>query len=130
MNFYLLDTHAFYFWVTKSTISDEFIAFLDSQNQKENLMISSVSFWELALLCQSGRMTISNLMQWKNDVVKHSGIRLIDPNADEMIDSTLLPTHHKDPFDRLLIAQAISNKAFLVTRDKLIKNYHVKTFWM
>ena len=130
MNAYLLDTHAFYFWVTKTTISDEFIDFLDAQNQKANLLVSSVSFWELALLCQAGRITISNVNQWKNDVLKHSGITLIDPNADEMIASTLLPKHHKDPFDRLLISQASRNKAFLVTRDKLIKNYNVKIFWM
>lgn len=47
-----------------------------------------------------------------------------------MIESTLLPDYHKDPFDRLLIAQAMSNNALLVTKDKTISRYTIETFWM
>jgi len=44
--------------------------------------------------------------------------------------STLLPDYHKDPFDRLLIAQALNSNAVLVTRDKEMSKYAVETFWL
>jgi len=56
--------------------------------------------------------------------------QIIDPNASEMIDSTLLPNYHKDPFDRLLIVQANCNDAIFVTKDETVKAYSVRTFWI
>jgi PIN domain nuclease of toxin-antitoxin system len=47
-----------------------------------------------------------------------------------MINSTLLPDHHKDPFDRLLVVQANQNSLLIVTKDKNIDKYEVETFWM
>ena len=47
-----------------------------------------------------------------------------------MIDSTLLPDHLKDPFDRLLIAQSNHHEAILVTKDEKIQKYMVSTFWI
>lgn len=46
------------------------------------------------------------------------------------IDSTLLPDYHKDPFDRLLVAQANQNSLLIVTKDRNIDKYEVETFWM
>ena len=67
---------------------------------------------------------------WKNEILSNTNIKLINPTSSEMIDSTLLPDHHKDPFDRLLIAQAYRNKLLLVTKDKKIQKYTVSTFWI
>jgi len=47
---YLLDTHALIFWFSKENVSQEYIDFLDEQNELENLYVSSISFWETALL--------------------------------------------------------------------------------
>ncbi len=54
----------------------------------------------------------------------------MDPSASAMIDSVLLPDIHKDPFDRLLIAQANQNHFLLVTKDQTIQKYEVETFWI
>jgi PIN domain nuclease of toxin-antitoxin system len=67
---------------------------------------------------------------WKNEVIQNSNLQLIDPSAADMIDSTLLPQRHKDPFDRLLIAQAINNGFLLVTKDKAFSGYQVSLFWI
>jgi PIN domain nuclease of toxin-antitoxin system len=127
---YLLDTHALVFWVEKEKVSPNFIDFFDRQGKKGNVYISSASIWEIALLKKKGRLAIENLHQWKNDILTYSPVKMIDPTVSDMIDSTLLPDHHKDPFDRLLIAQAINNTAYLVTRDEIITRYSVKTFWI
>lgn len=126
---YLLDTHALVFWVEKQDVSPDFIDFFDSESEKGALLISSASLWEIALLKKKGRLQIKDIHQWKNDLLSYSNVKMIDPTASDMIDSTLFPDFHNDPFDRLLIAQAINNKAVLVSRDKKISDYTVETFW-
>jgi len=127
---YLFDTHALIFWNNNESVSKEFIRFFDNQAHKGNLYISSISFWEIALLVKKGRMSISNMHGWKNEILSNTNILLVEPSASEMIHSTRLPDHHKDPFDRLLIAQANQNRLRIVTKDRQIDKYEVETFWM
>ena len=127
---YLLDTHALIFWVEREEVSTEFIEFLDMQAEKGKILISSASIWEIALLKKKDRLDIDDVHQWKDDIIIYSQAKILDPTADDMIDSTLLPDHHKDPFDRLLIAQAINNNAIFITRDRNISRYSLETFWM
>jgi PIN domain nuclease of toxin-antitoxin system len=127
---YLFDTHALIFWYQQTDVSAEFIDFFGKQNRQGQLFISSISFWEIALLAQKGRVTISDVPAWTNELLNLSGIHLLEPSVAEMIDSTLLPPHHKDPFDRLLIAQANQRNLILVSRDKTIQKYDVPCIWM
>jgi PIN domain nuclease of toxin-antitoxin system len=127
---YLFDTHALIFWSNKESVSDEFIKFFDKQDHQGNIVISSISFWEIALLVKKGKLEISDTPIWKNEILNNTNVQLIDPTASEMIDSTLLPDHHKDPFDRLLIAQAYNHDLLLVTKDIHIQQYSVSTFWI
>ena len=127
---YLFDTHVLVFWNNKEIVSEEFINFFDNQMQQGRLYVSSISFWEIALLIKKGKIEISDLHAWKNEILNNTNIRLIEPSVSEMIDSTLLPDHHKDPFDRLLIVQANQNKFLIVTKDRDIHKYQVKTFWI
>lgn len=127
---YLFDTHALLFWTIRESVSDEFIAFFDKEERKGNLFVSSISFWEIALLVRKGRIEISDVHRWKNEILNYTNVKLIDPTASEMIDSTLLPDLHKDPFDRLLLAQAVKRNVILVTRDALIRQYDIPTFWL
>ncbi|MBI4411143.1 MAG: type II toxin-antitoxin system VapC family toxin [Deltaproteobacteria bacterium] len=126
---YLLDTHAFYAWVTRQNVSEEFCTFFDEQNEKEAVYVSTISFWEIALLCRVKKLEIKNVEKWAGEVVERSQINVIHPGIQEMIRSTLLPNHHKDPFDRLLVSQARHLKARLVTKDSLIRKYEVEVFW-
>jgi len=127
---YLLDTHALVSWVEKKEVSPDFIEFFDMQGKKGKVLISSASIWEIALLKKKGRLDVDDLYQWKDDILAHSLAKMLDPSVADMIDSTLLPDYHKDPFDRLLIAQALNSKAVLVTRDKEISKYSVEIFWL
>ena len=129
-NKFLFDTHALIFWINKEEVSAEFIDFFDAQTQKGNVFISSASIWEIALLTKKGRLSIPDLYQWKNDLLVQSSIQLVELDAADMIDSTLLPYFHKDPFDRLLIAQAYNNDFILVSRDKIVASYPVERFWI
>lgn len=129
-NAYLMDTHALIFWNNKESVSDAFVHFFDEQVQQGRLYVSSISFWEIALLVKKGRLAISDIHAWKKELFIHTNIQLIDPTAEEMVDSTLLPNYHTDHFDRLLISQANQNKLSIVTKDATIKKSKVKTFWI
>lgn len=126
---YLLDTHALVFWVEKEQVSPGFIEFFDMQSRKGNVYVSSISIWEIALLKKKGRLEIEDIHRWKDDLLAHSAVKMIDPTTSDMIDSTLLPDHHKDPFDRLLVAQAINSGAVMVTRDEMMSRYSIQTLW-
>jgi PIN domain nuclease of toxin-antitoxin system len=127
---YLFDTHALIFWHQQAEVSEAFVAFFDEQSKQGQLFVSSATFWEIGLLAQKGRITISDVKAWANELLALSGIRLAEPSVAEMVDSTLLPNHHKDPFDRLLIAQARHRDFIFVTRDALIQEYEVTAFWL
>jgi len=128
--YYLLDTHAVMFWNLKEEMSMKFVQFLDEQDKLGHLLISSISFWEIALLVKKGKVALNNIHAWKAELFKNTNLKLINPSVDEMIDATLLPNIHKDPFDRLLIIQANHHGALLVTKDLIIPQYDVQTFWM
>ncbi len=126
---YLLDTHALVFWSLGQGMSPRLTAFLDRANADGRLHVSAVSFWEAALLCAKGRLAIDDVAAWKEELVRLSGISLVTPDADAMLASVGLPPHHKDPMDRLLVAQAMAMGATLVSRDAVLARYPVKLFW-
>ncbi|MDQ7831922.1 MAG: type II toxin-antitoxin system VapC family toxin [Desulfovibrionaceae bacterium] len=126
----LLDTHAMVFWSTGENMSAGFRAELDDLAGSGGVFVSSVSFWELALLARKGWVEIVDVAMWKDRFLELSGAILIDPSADEMIASAFLPLHHRDPFDRLLVTQAMALPAALVSRDACLPLYGVDMFWM
>ncbi len=130
MKQYLLDTHALVFWRHKIDVSEKFIHFFDLQAREGNLFCSAINFWEIALLHKKGRIEISNIEKWYTDLQTFSSLQTITPSPMDMIRSTSLPDLHKDPFDRLLIAQARHHSMILVSKDALIKKYDVQTIWL
>lgn len=126
---YLFDTHALVFWYTRDSVSRDFIKYFDRQNDLGNIFLSSISFWELALLAKRGKIEIEDIESWKTEILTYTNLVLLEPSASEMIQSVQLPDYHKDPFDRLLIVQAINGNASFVSRDKAITKYDVTVFW-
>ena len=127
---YLLDTHALIFWIIKTSMSDESVQFLDEQNRQGRLYVSSVSFWEAALLAKKGCIEIQDIELWKDEILAYTSCILIEPTVTEMIASAKLPDFHKDPFDRLLIVQANHRNVSIVTKDMNIPQYEVPVYWM
>ena len=129
-NCYFFDTHALIFWSTKEWVSKEFLDFFDIQTRQGNVLASAITFWEVALLSKKGKVEINNVHAWMSGLLENTAIKIINPSASDMIDSTLLPDHHRDPFDRLLIVQALRHNALFVTKDAAVMNYSIDTFWV
>jgi PIN domain nuclease of toxin-antitoxin system len=126
---YLLDTHAIVFWQSGPYMPVALRTFLDHEAHRGNVLISAISFWEMALLAKKGRIEIDDVGRWKDEILKLSGARLVNPLVDDMIASANLPDHHSDPFDRLLVCQANTEKCVLVSRDSALDVYAVKRLW-
>lgn len=128
---FLLDTHTLVFWSLKRDISQEFISLLNSKAELGLVYLSAVSFWEVALLFKKGKIEIEQgLWNWQKEVMSQSHSHLIEPSAEEMMESVFLPDHHRDPFDRLLITQAQTHQLQLVSKDRALQHYDVEVFWM
>ena len=121
---YLLDTH-FVIWA----ITDTQKISRDIQNiiadPEHTILVSAVSFWEVSLKSAIGKLKLAGVTPI--DLPTHCvamGFELIDLSAEESCSyHQLTAEHHKDPFDRMLIWQAIRNGYVLISVDKNVKKY-------
>lgn len=120
---YLIDTHIF-LWLLfdPSKISSNKLQLLkDSSNQ---IYVSSISFWEISLKYSIGKLSLQNcLPDEMPKYAKDMGLEIIDASSDELASIYKLPIIHKDPFDRLIIHQAISRKFVLITEGNKFCDY-------
>lgn len=119
----LLDTHALLWWLTTPERLNEQTheAISDLNN---DVFVSAVSGWEIALKSNLGKLSAPDNLQAK---VLESGFTLLNVTFSHGVQAGSLPLHHRDPFDRLLIAQAQTEGLLLVTRDARIRQYGLQT---
>ncbi|HEV8145235.1 MAG TPA: type II toxin-antitoxin system VapC family toxin [Bryobacteraceae bacterium] len=125
----LLDTHAFLWAIGDprrlSKRADALI--LDSKNE---LMLSAVSIWEIALKVQSGKLVLPASREYFDAHLTQLGVRSVLAISPMHVYGVLdLPPVHKDPFDRLLAAQCLSERMSLISADKIFRDYGVDTIW-
>ena len=129
MTRFLLDTHAVIHWQIGTAMPPALADELDAASRSGRVLVSTGALWEIALLARKGRIELDDVSSWKNELVAATGVKLAIPQVDDMIASVALPQHHRDPFDRLFIAQAQALHAVLVSRDAVFTAYDVETRW-
>jgi PIN domain nuclease of toxin-antitoxin system len=129
----VLDTHVLIWWVAGETKLSRSAASTIKRAQAENgIMISSITAWEIAMLVDRGRLTLTmDVFTWLSTVERISGLRFVPIDNSIAIASVNLPGEfHNDPVDRIIAATARRFGAPLVTQDRRIRSYpHVKTVW-
>ena len=124
----LLDTHAFIWWdgEPRKLSAAALSAIQDPTNQ---LLLSTASIWEMMIKEQAGKLSWNIPLEQK--VAAHCAVGLeVLPIVERYAYGLLkLPMHHKDPFDRLLIATALSDGLSLITADSRITQYQVPVIW-
>lgn len=115
----LLDTHIFCWWFYEpQRLSQEA---LEIMNSAECVLVSAASMWEVAIKVRLGKMTANPKELFAQIAVNNfEEMPVLSRQALLVAD---LPLHHTDPFDRLLIAQAISEALHLVTADAQLRQY-------
>jgi PIN domain nuclease of toxin-antitoxin system len=122
----LLDTHLV-LWAMlghASRISKKGLAALGSEQFEP--VVSAVTIWEAAIKRGLGKLEVPMDFLWQ---IEAAGVELLPvmPRHADLVAS--LPPHHSDPFDRLLVAQAISEGLPLVSDDKSLHSYDVEVIW-
>lgn len=119
----LLDTHALLWWLTDDIQLGRQAREL-VEDPGNDVLISVVSLWEIVVKTRVGKLEadIKEIM----DAVEQEGFTLLDIGIAHLLSLVGLPMHHRDPFDHLLIAQAISEDATFVSEDRNTARYPVR----
>lgn len=117
----LLDTHVFIWWLdAPEKLNIEELEFI--KNTDNTIFISAASIWEISIKKSIGKLIFSNNFDILNCITENYFLPLpINIKHAQFIET--LPQHHDDPFDRMLISQAIIDDLVLITRDTRIKKY-------
>jgi PIN domain nuclease of toxin-antitoxin system len=121
----LLDTHAL-IWVLEGGRHLSKTARLAVVDPSNAILVSVVSVWEIAIKTALGRLRVPDDVLERIDRAGFLGLPLGFAETKHL---AALPHHHGDPFDRMLIAQALEHGASLVTRDETIAKYRVPIVW-
>ena len=125
----LLDTHVFLWWNEGSPrLSRRAQNALSSTENK--LFLSVVSSWELILKVQAGKLKLpAAAAVYIPARLAHYGIESLSLTLAHVLAAEALPAHHRDSFDRMLVAQGQVERLPIVTHDPQIQKYGVETFW-
>ncbi len=125
----LLDTHSFIWWSGQSNkLSQGALALC--QDAGNTLLLSVVSVWEIQIKLNLGKLTVS--VPLRELIERHrqmNQLQVLSVSLDHVLALDELPAYHKDPFDRLLIAQARVEGAALVSQDEELAKYPVDVRW-
>lgn len=125
----LLDTHTFIWWSGEpDKLSPEALA--RCQDASNRVLLSVTSVWEMQIKHQLGKLRLTlPLGDLISEQRKINHIEVLPITLPHVLALESLPFHHKDPFDRLLVAQANIESAVLVTKDPAFEEYPVKLIW-
>lgn len=125
---YLLDTHTFLWFIAgderlpKNVVSR-------IKNIEEPCYVSIASFWEIAIKLQIGKLNLDIEFSELFRFTERNQIEIIEINENHLLQLLTLELHHNDPFDRVIIAQTISEKLTLLSKDRKMESYKIKYEW-
>ncbi|MBF0137413.1 MAG: type II toxin-antitoxin system VapC family toxin [Magnetococcales bacterium] len=123
---YLLDTHIFLWSLSNvSRLSSKVRDTIASPQHK--VYVSVVSAWEIAIKKGLGKLSVPDNME---EEIYRCGFSTLSVTFDQTEVLAALPQHHRDPFDRMLIVQAMTDHLTLITADPMFKAYSVNLLFM
>jgi PIN domain nuclease of toxin-antitoxin system len=125
----LIDTQAFLWTLTDdprlSTKAKDIFAL-----SKNDLLLSVASIWEILTKVQIGKLPLPTpAAAYLRSQLKLNRIEVLPLQFDHVLQLEQLPLHHRDPFDRILVAQAIAEDIPILSADILLKQYQVSLLW-
>lgn len=126
---YLIDTHVLLWWITDDKrLSSKAKAIIG--NRRSNIYWSTVSSWEISIKHALGRLEFDDPPNVLIPAeLEHNQIETLPVHNEHAFLAGQLPLHHKDPFDRMLIAQAQIESLTLISDDSKFKLYNVDICW-
>ncbi len=128
MDSYLLDTHTLLWYLEADPqLSKKALEIIENLEIKS--IISHVSLWEIAIKMSIGKLSIQMPFSELEPKLLIDGFHILPISSSHIIAYSELPLHHRDPFDRLLIAQAIQDHLPILGNDDAFDTYPVQRVW-
>ena len=118
---YLLDTHIF-LWSLDETkrLTKEVAKIL--KDPRNRIFVSVATAWEISIKQKKGKLPLKTTLE---ECFRKSNFEILEIKLPHILQLENLPSYHRDPFDRMLVAQAIVEKLMIITEDEKIKKYDV-----
>lgn len=124
----LVDTHAF-LWFVAGDARLSRTARRAMEHDEAEISLSAATVWEMAIKANLGRLTLpAPASDYVADKAR-AGVRMLPVDWSHAAAVERLPFHHRDPFDRMLIAQAQAERLAIVTGDRMFRRYGVPVIW-
>ncbi len=124
----LIDTHAVIWFIT-----DDKLLSRKAKNAIEDpnniCFVSTASLWEMSIKHSLGKLKLNENLESMFMLIEQSGFQLLPIFPNHLLKNARLESYHRDPFDRLIIAQAITENFTIITKDALFSAYRVDLLW-
>lgn len=124
----LLDSHTIIWHINGDTqLSTKALALVSDESHER--WISPASIWEIAIKVNLGKLQLNRSFHDLNIFLSTNNFLWMPIEFEHLVRAASLPLHHRDPFDRMLIAQALTENMTVVTKDPNFPLYGVETVW-
>lgn len=124
----LLDTHALIWYITDDNKLPTKTRTLIELSEN-HCFVSLATYWEMAIKNSLGRLEFKKPISTIFDIIEQSGFDILPISIEHTLKATSLPFHHHDPFDRMIIGQAIAEDLTIITKDEKFPLYDVRLLW-
>jgi|SRR6476661_4434721 len=123
----LLDTHALIWFVSNDPNLP--VSTRDKIESADEVFLSIASLWEMAIKLNIGKLPLQGNFEDIEPQLIAAGITILPLTFADTVQFRYLPLHHRDPFDRILVAQAINHSLVLISRDVAFDAYDIERVW-
>jgi PIN domain nuclease of toxin-antitoxin system len=124
----LLDTHAFIWFINgDNQLPKKVIKLIEDSNNQCYLSIASI--WEIAIKVSLGRLVLKSEFNHIQQLIIKNDFEILPIHFDHLISIQKLEFFHRDPFDRLIISQAIAEDFIIISKDKEFSLYPIRVIW-
>lgn len=126
---YLLDTHVFlWFVLNDGRLSSDALALLRATDAR--LFLSMASLWEIGIKHSSGKMPLPEpVEEFLCQEIGNNGIAILNMKEAHVFETMRLPFHHRDPFDRMILAQSVVENLPILSADATFDSYPIRHIW-
>ena len=125
----LLDTHTFLWWINNDALLSD-PARVAIASERNECFLSLASCWELSIKTSIGKLRLSKSVErFIPEELAANDFQLLSIDFRHVAKVESLPFHHRDPFDRLLVAQALTERMTIISADAVLSEYGVKRIW-
>ncbi|MCU0353262.1 MAG: type II toxin-antitoxin system VapC family toxin [Cytophagales bacterium] len=124
----LLDTNAL-IWFLEGDAQLSTAAKNTIEHPQNRRFVSIASLWEMAIKISLGKLVLMQPLPKVFQEIRNNGIDILSINTSHVLQTIHLPFHHRDPFDRMLIGQALEEKMIIVSKDENFDQYGTTVIW-